>query len=379
MIILVSSCIFYQNYLNHINQLSTIAVTGGAVGQSAAEVSTIQTTRQGASSATLQVSGTYTSVVERHYRVQIHVPGTGAFGSAQWRWSDTGGVTWNASNLTTVNGGAFISLSHGMTMRFLGGPTTPQFVNGDTWDFRLVLEYGPAKAADLSRETEYRSGTVPSNSSIDWRLDLGSALAPTVFALLDENMPANGTVTLRGNATPFPDATPDYTNVIASGTEGRRMELITPPALRYWSLLFTFVSVPALGYLHVSEIFLGAVQTFARQFRREGFRDSQRVLGTQDLETLVRGPSPFQLEGRYLVFRYGAVKAGDRAILDALRAWIRDRTVRTRRPIYFLPRDDQPQDFGLFHWVNDFELEPRTAETFEVSLELAEVIRTFDD
>ena len=376
---MVTSAAFYNNFLNNITQLSAIAVTGGAVGQSAAEVSGIQVMRQGASSATLQVAGTYTSAAERHYRIQIHVAGTGAFGSAQWQWSDTGGATYNASNLTTVNGGAFISLSHGVTVRFLGGPTTPQFVHGDQWDFRVTLEHGPGKVADLSRETEYRSGTVPSNSSIEWRLDLGSAMAPTVFALLDENMPGNGTVTLRGNATPFPDATPDYSNVIAAGTAGRRMEFISPPALRYWSVLFTFVSAPALGYLHLSEMFLGSVQTFARQFRRDGFRDSQRVLGTQDLETLVRGPSPFQLEGRYLVFRYPAVKVADLAILTNLRAWIRDRTVRTRRPFYFIPRDDQLSDFGLYHWVNDFELEPRTAETFEVSLELAEVIRTFDD
>lgn len=374
---MVTSRLFYENYLNSITQLSAITVTGGAVAQSPAQISGIQVTRQGSSSATLQVSGTYTSAQERHYRVHIHVPGTGAFGSAQWRWSDTGGVTWNASNLTTVNGGAFISLSHGITVRFLGGPTTPQFVNGDQWDVRVVLEYGPSKAADLSRETEYRSGTVPANSSIEWRLDLGSAVAPTVFALLDENVPANGTVTLLADDAGFTNT--DYSNVIAPGTEGRRMELITPGAFRYWRVRFSFISAPTLGYLRVSEIFLGSVQTFARQFLRDGFRDSQRVLGTQDLDTLVRGPSPFQLEGRYLALRYASIKAADLDILRHLRAWIRDRTVRTRRPFYFIPRDDQLSDFGLYHWANDFDLEPRFVDTFAASLELAEVIRTFDD
>lgn len=373
---LPTSICFYDNFLTSITLLTNIAVTGGAVASSAARVSQIQATRAGGSSATLELAGTYTSTAERHYRVEIHNAGTGAFGSAVWRWSDTGGTTWNASNLNTGTGGAFVALSHGITARFNGGPTNPQFFLNDAWDFYVALEHGPAKAADLSRETEYRSGTVPGSSSIDWQIDLGTALAPTVFALLDENMPANGTVTLKAKTTGFTDP-PDYTNVIAPGINGRRMELITPGAFRYWRVTFTFVSAPAQGYLRFSEIFLGATATFAKQFLT-GFTDGQRVLATQDLAMLVRGPSPFALEGRYLSLRYPSVRDTDLVLLQALRAWIADRTVRTRRPFYFVRLDTQLNDFGLFQWANDFNLEHRQIFTYGVAMELSEVIRTFD-
>ena len=66
------------------------------------------------------------------------------------------------------------------------------------------------------------------------------------------------------------------------------------------------------------------------------------------------------------------------SIFQALRAWIADRTVRTRRPFYFMRLDTDLTDFGLFQWANDFELNHRMLFTYGVDLELAEVIRTFD-
>ena len=241
-----TSRVFYETFLTSITMLTTIAVTGGAVAQSPAQVSQIQTTRQGASSATLEITGTYTSVAERHYRVEIHDAGTGAFGSALWRWSDTGGAVWNVSNLNTGTGGSFVAMSHGIGGRFNGGPTNPQFVLGDAWDFYVTLEYGPAKAADLSRDTEYRSGNVPNNSSIEWRVDLGSLMAPTVFAVLDENLPSNATVTLRGKILGFTDP-PDYTLVVPAGTQGRRMALLNTLSMRYWRITFTFCDGTCAG------------------------------------------------------------------------------------------------------------------------------------
>lgn len=372
---MVSSRLFYSNFISDISMLSSVVVTGGAVAQSAAEVSRVQTVRQGASSATLTVLGTYTSFLDRNYRVEIHVGGTGAFGSGQWRWTDNALATpivWNASNLTTQNGVA-ITLNNGVQIRFDAGPTTPQFVLGDAWDFFVVLKRGPAKALDLSRNTEWRSGNVPSNSTVEWQIDLGSALAPTVFALFDENAQ---TVTLKGKATGFTDP-PTTTDVIPMGANGRRMAIIAPGAFRFWRVTVGMTTAPTLGYLRWSEIFLGTISTFARTFLI-GYHDGLRELDGDTVQELSQGPVPQSPEARYLNLHYDALQGSDLAILTNLRAWRQDRSVRTKRPFYFVPIDSNLTDFGLFHWANEFDQSHRFLATYEADVELAEVIRTLD-
>ena len=151
-----------DNYLTSLPITGTIFASGGAVAQSAATIAGPQPIKTG--SATMTVLGTYTDIFERLYRVEIHVPGTGAFGSAQWRWSDAGGVVpivWNASNITT-SPGSWSPLNFGLQVRFdSGGPFAPHFVVGDTQLFQAVHKYGFAKALDGTRDTEWRSGISP--------------------------------------------------------------------------------------------------------------------------------------------------------------------------------------------------------------------------
>src|SRR5262245_19378686 len=104
---MVTSRALYGNYLTEMTPTVTFAVTGGAVANAASIISAAQAIKQGYATGT--PSGTYTGIVDKLYRVEIHVAGTGAFGSALWRWTENASVpyndiVWNVQNFSTIDG-----------------------------------------------------------------------------------------------------------------------------------------------------------------------------------------------------------------------------------------------------------------------------------
>ena len=368
-----SSRMFYANYLTENNPTVTFATAGGAVEKSGALISTAQPAKAGYATGT--PLGTYTGYVDKFYRIEIHVAGTGAFGSAQWRWTDAADVTpivWNASNLATTNG-AVINLSNGVQWRFdQVGVSTPQFTLGDFWIFTVTMPYGYEKGLDGSRDHEYRSGIMPASSTIEHRYEFATAVQPTGFAWMDHNIPSNATIALKAKASGFTDP-PDATIPI-TWNSGKISAVITSSAYRYWRFCVTLAGT-SLPYLSWSELFLGASVVFTKTFRIDGFQDMSAWLGAINLEALSHGPGPRMLEGRTIRLTYGRMSAADQAKLATVRAWINSATFNVMRPFFFVVLDSDMTNFVLCHWTNGYGKDAEFFERYSVPVELAEVVR----
>jgi hypothetical protein len=372
-----SRCL-YDNYLVSFHPTVTLFASGGAVAQSTASISGPQPVKAGY--ANVEVGGTYTRAVDTFYRLQIHNAGTGAFGSAQWRWTDNPSadpIVWNASGLTTQNG-VFVALNHGITSRFLqNGSFVPQFALNDYWDFAVTLRYGYQKGLDLTRDREYRSGSMPSFSTIEQRYDTGVAVQPTGFAMMDHNLPSNASLIVKAKSSGFTD--PPDTTISIPWQEKKIIRAITSNAYRYWRVCVTLGGT-ALTYLRWSHLFLGASLVFDTTFTQE-FEDASQWLGALDVDGIRRGPGRRQLEGRELRLRYAHMSAADQAKLATLRAWINDPSTELMRPFLFWPMDDDPTNFLLCQWTNGYV---KQAEYFDQNstlrysdpLELSEVVRS---
>lgn len=370
---MATSLILFDQFLTQPSHLSTIVATGGAVAQSAASISGIQPHQAG--SVSMEVRGPYTSLFPRTYYVQVSIAPTGAFSTTRWRWSDTVWDVWNQENLTPVSG-TWVSLSHGIEVRFLTGPTNPQFVLGDNAVFRVELKYGPAKAVDGSRDTEWRSGTVPSNSSIEWRTDLGSARKPMALVLKDHNIPSNAMITLKGKSTGFTD--PPTASITIPWQSVDILALLNTSTLRYWRLGIAMTTAPTLGYLRWSEIYLGGTRAFARTFTR-GFQRAREPLTVVSNGHERRGPAAWIPEGDIWSLRYEYLGTSDQAILDALRTWTIDASARLQRPFFWVYLDSET-DVQLVQWTNGYirENASNTAENLihHTPVEFSEVVRS---
>jgi hypothetical protein len=369
-----TSRIFHSNFLVENNPVVTFSVSGGAVANAAASFSSPMPVKQGYATGT--PSGTYTAIVDKFYRIHIHAKGTGAFGSAQWRWTDNftaNPIIWNASNLTTTNG-ANVALNNGVLWRFdQVGSFVPQFELDDYWDFTVTLKYGYVKSLDDTRDHEYRSGTMPASAVLEQRYDLGTSVTPTGFVLLDHNIPSNATIQVIATAN-------NFTTVVNSTTvpwaAGKMLALMTGASSRYWVFRITTTgTAPNFGYLRWSKIFLGSSLVFAKTFEN-GFQDAEEWLGAINIDTLRRGPGPRQLEGRMLRLTYGNMDAADQTSLRTLRTWINDPAYSVMRPFYFLLIDSDLTNFGLFHWTNGFIKDHAFLERYSDPMEMAEVVRS---
>jgi hypothetical protein len=374
----VSSRVFHDNYLVSLDPTVSFSVSGGAVANANAAISGVQPIKQGY--ATGMPSGTYTAIVDHLYRVEIHEAGSGAFGSAQWRWTDNAAVpytdiVWNASNLTTQNG-VNVALNNGVLWRFDAvGAFTPQFQFNDYWLFQVSLKHGYLKGLDDTRDHEYRSGTMPASATIEQRYDFGAAVQPTAAAIMDFNGPSNVTLAWKAKSSGFTDP-PDATISMPWNSSGKIATLISSSAYRYWRLCVTTTgTAPTLGYLRWSQVFLGASLTFTKQFSA-GFRRSRQRLGAVNVETLRRGPGPYMPSGEILTVLYAKLHSADQTRMRTLWDWTNDLTNALQRPFYVVLRDDVLTDFSLYQWTNDMNFEHTILDYYSVDPEWTEVVRS---
>lgn len=365
-----SSRFFFNNFITNISSQLSFATSGGSAVADATVLGP-QAVKSGF--ATMAVGGTYNSFLERTYRVEVHSTTDGTFAGTRIRWSDTGGVTWNQQNITPQNGVA-IPLSFNVTVTFTDTGVTPQFVLGDAWIFTVILRYGPHRAIDGSRDTEWRSGTVANGGFVGWQLDFGSPVLPK--AVIADGL---STLPLRyeiiGNLSGFVDPGDFYLELL--NVQTRLLQLIAPAqAMRYWRFVITNTSGIQIDYVPIAELYIGGETVMSKTFRI-GFTRRSSALRPDVPDLLSRGPGPVSFEADEWNVEYRHITAsGDLAKLQALRAYAHDTTNGVKRPFFFLPRDDIPTDWGLYHWVGDFARPHQFEEKFHAPIVFHEVVRT---
>jgi hypothetical protein len=204
--------------------------------------------KEGIGVASMVVQGDYTGTVLREYLVEIDAGGE--IGVATFRWSDDAGDTFAASGIVTAT--TPIVLSYGLSVLF-GGSSGTDCVIGDRWVFRAFLVYGPERALDRDRDTEWRSADVAGWITLD--LDFGTAKTPTVLVLADHNF--SGSAEVRLHAADVANyAVLQVDDPVTVSSSEILAHYIGAPARthRYWRVAMRDLANPD-GYLRLSEVF----------------------------------------------------------------------------------------------------------------------------
>jgi hypothetical protein len=335
----------------------------------------VQYFNQGA--VNFQVTGTYTGTNPlATYRWEIQVAGAnGDFSGTLWRWSDTNGVVWNASGLTTVNT-VYTVLNNGLSSRWFYGFGTPPFVQGDIWIQTFFRPYPVQNLLDLARNTEMRTGSVLSSGVVDWSVAWTAAQTIPAVIIYDHNFPAGSTIQFQTSTTSnFAVLTSNLTIPYAAG---KIVYLVASPVSAQYARL-RVTSGAAVSYLRMSELYFGTVTTMSKEFAI-GFSAGVMNQGPLDLETLMRGQAPLGLQARFYELRFPLrldTAGQDIDLLEQLWLTIHDPLSLSKKPFYFVQDTITPVMFDLVHWNADrFVKENVFLSRYNAPIPLVGVART---
>lgn len=323
--------------------------------------------KEGAGSAVATLGGTYSGGNNLDYVIEIQT--TGEIGTATFRWSDDGGVTWDASGVSTS--ASPVALNNGVTVQWTAAAGS-DVVALDTWRFKGYNPYHRRNVLDRDRDTEWRSTALTSQMLT---FDFGSAKQPTALAVLDHNLTSGATITLQGSSGP---GFGSPVSVSVPWQSGRLLIFPSVPALQYWRLVMSDAGNPD-GYLRISEVFLGGYTRLDRTFDLGDFRGKVRA-----------GQRDRTLSGKF----YGAVNAvlrvfdlsfirlsqtdRDQIILTVFDA-LNDIENRQVLPVFFSPMDTDLSQIYLCEWQDQQaigESESDVPERYTVPVRLVETPRT---
>jgi len=360
----MSASLLYQNFLTP----SMLSATSYAAA-SAAGVTPSQ-----AGSVVFSVQGAYTGILNAFYVVQMqNVDGTGTLTGSTYRWSDSGGASWNAENVVPVPG-TFVTLNNGLQIRFTNGVSLPYVVAGDTWTFPAIRKWGVAALVDWSRNTEFRSATVADGSTFDLIANLGSALTPEACVLYDHNLLATTVTRLQSsNASNFASL---MHNELIPWQAGKKVIFPAASAAQYWRLRLT-IGV-GQGDIRLSEWYLGPRITV--EAYQIGFGANEvRLSNPLDLAGLTagQGVSSPTSEGLDVIFPHVQdIAGGDYQKLHTTWQTLNDQPNGDLRPCYLITNDTDLAKFGLYHWVNEFDASHRVINRYDVHATFAGLARS---
>ena len=275
--------------------------------------------------------------------------------------------------------GNWVALSDGVEIQFTQSGTPPEFSVGDAWEWRPIRRHGILKSLDGSRNTEYRSGTTPANSTIRAGYDLGSAQQPAFFVLDDHNIPATGTTTLYAHATTLFTESGGFSQV-ATWRPNRISELITSSAFRYW---WWKVVMPASGqpaYLRYSGAFLGTGATLSKTpSPRMGISDDMTFLGSIDVTSATRGPHPRVNAAARPQYSWWHVRndvASDGGKLEAAFDYAQSHSSYTMPPFWLILQDNDLSTVKYYSWSgNGLQRKYAIGDKWDYSVDWTSVIR----
>jgi len=342
-----------------------------AVSQAAGALSRPQ--KEGLGSAAAVLNGVYTGSENLDYYVEIET--TGEIGTATFKWSDDGGVTFDATGVPTST--SFVNLNNGVQIKWTQGAGN-DVENADNWRFKGYLPYHRNKVLDRERDTEYRTA--------EWGLtgqaltfDLGAAKAPTALVILDHNLTAQSSVILQGSSAS------DFSSLVSSYVvpyqASRIMYFLGPPIQPAWYWRVQF-SDPGNTDEHIrmSEVFLGTYTRLSRSFELGDIRGRQRV-GQRD--RLLSGKFYGAMNAVLQTFDLSWVRLNqtDRDQLVAVFDALNDLANRRALPVFFAPMDTDLSQIHLCEWSDQGIVgnsETDAPERYSVPVRLIEQPRTLD-
>ena len=150
--------------------------------------------KDGSGSAVMTIGGAFTGDSILKYVIEIDAIGTGEVGSSTFKWSDDGGVTWDATGVTTSAGP--ITLNNGITVSWASG-TGADFALADTWTFWTAVPFGKQHLIDFERMPVCDTGS----TSVNIVINIGVPVSPEAFGLINHNLPLSSSITLEANTS----------------------------------------------------------------------------------------------------------------------------------------------------------------------------------
>ena len=328
---------------------SNLITCGARLTPSSQAAGTVtRTQKTGAGSGSMVSAGTYTGSDTLNYKVET--TSSGDLGTARYRWSDDGGVTWDATAVLTSTSAA--ALNNGVTVQFGVGAGT-DFQNGDYWTFKAYRLYGRDRVVDLDPNTELRNGAT-STATWDLTIDLPSAQAPDVLAILEHNFSSCAVILIQAASSSGIPGAPVSETVDWIATAARRYLTTSPRSYQFWRLRVQDANptcAPRLG-----ELYLGSYHEPASNYAVGSRRPLRRMASAR--ERLANGlwTGALLAEAQEFELRYYRIAASERDALVADYQALDDAAAQRIKPLIFdLDSASTARTAYLCEWVGDAE------------------------
>lgn len=318
-------------------------------------------------SAVMDTQRAFNGAVSLEYMVEIDSVFSGyEIGQASFRWSDNGGTTWNAQAITTT--ATWYSLNHNVEIKFTGG-SGKDFEVGDSWHFIAFNHFKAGRMLDSDRDTRYRSSSLGSPNTIT--VDLGTAGSVSALVLIDHNLTASATITLKGNSSDSGWGTPEFSNAVTYNADKILHYLSVATSKRYWRLEISDGSNPD-SYIEIGTLFLGPYLQLTKNVSMKQDR-SVDVLDTSAETSFGLVRRKFHNLRRRWQYRYALLESADRSSLINMLTSISDTAEQKIKPVFFNPDADTPNDFYLAQ-LEGLPLKDSFSDRTDVDIKLKEVI-----
>jgi hypothetical protein len=316
----------------------------------------------------MTTSGSFSGTQDLEYVVEIDsVSGGAEVGSATFRWSDDGGITWDADGVTTSASATL--LGDGVYIEFTAG-TGNDFVLGDTWYLRGINYFNPAKLIDSSRDTRYRSSGLDNPNWI--KISLDSAVSADCIAIYDHNFSSSAVITIQGNASDSWGA-PTFSETVTWNNCKILHYFASSQSFQYWRLVISD-ETNAAAYIQISELCLGEYLALSRAPAWGRGRDNAfvgRSLATEFGST----KRLFRNWSTTLNYSFDFLTETDINNLLTMITAISSQDTGAISPIFFNEISDTPNEFWLVTFDNigeKYEFDGR----YSLDLSLSEVMKS---
>ena len=348
----------YDNLITSADMLTVSSLRSGLVTAAI---------KDGTGSASLTPFGAFSGTSDREFVVRIDsIAGGAEVGEATYKWSLSGGASWEATGVTTS--GSNTLLAEGVYIRFTGG-TGDDFAWGDTWRFKAVNHFNPARLLDTDRDRRYRSAGLDGPNHVE--IDLEEAGEARALILYDHNLTPEATVTLMGDD----DASwgsPAFSETVPVSSGRIIHYLSAPSSYRYWRVEISDPSNPD-GYVEIGHLYLGPYLELSRTWRPGRKRTDSYLVAAGTTSYGVRKLRYFNTAAAFS-YELGFLTDSDLDALRAMRNALVSRDEGRIRPVFF--HEDPDLGYFCLAWLDDLPDTWDLEDVHQVSLTLTEAQRS---
>lgn len=352
-------------YDNFITSSSMITASSMATGY----LSTAM--KIGTGSVSITITGEYVGANDLEFVASIDtIAGGTEVGQSTFKWSDSGGVSWDAtgtltsSTATLLNNNVYVAWEHA---------ADADFASGDTWYFKVRSPFGIGKLLDLDRDHRYRSQKIFAVNTMT--IDIGTEQAVNALVIYDHNFSSDATVHLWGDdAATFDSATgsPQVDETITI-TSGKILHYLATSdrTKRYWRLRMQDLD-NSDGYIEIGELYLGSYLELSRNFSN-GYTRTYKIL--KDSNSTPYGIEWDRYYNTQTVFSidFKNLTSTDVTNMKTLLDTISSRTNGTIKAFWFNVDSSDTEDFYLVK-NDDVKVKHSRLSYFEIPLDLYEVM-----